>query len=393
MFHRSIATLVLKRAAQFPVVLVTGPRQSGKTTLARSLFSGHRYVSLEAPDQRLRVRDDPRGFLREVADGAVIDEVQNVPELLSYLQGEVDDRPKPGRFVLTGSQNFALSASVSQSLAGRVGLAELLPLSVGELAAAGLLTDVWGTVFRGGYPALYDRHIEPSDWFAGYVATYVERDVRQLLNVTDSVAFETFVALCAARTAQLVDLSQLGAAAGVTQPTARKWLSVLEASYLTFRLPPFLRNVGKRLVKTPKLHFFDSGLLCYLLRIRTPEQLLLHPLRGAIFETWAISEIAKLYRNAGERPSLSFFRDRHGLEVDGVIELARSCCAVEVKSGETVASDAFASLDKVLSLLGTGPESPQTSGALVYAGSEQWSRNDIAVLPWHRIGDFAWPGL
>jgi uncharacterized protein len=393
MFERELATLVRKRASNFPVVLVTGPRQSGKTTLCRALFPTHRYVSLEAPDQRRYAREDPRGFLREVAEGAVIDEVQNVPELLSYLQGEVDERPSPGRFVLTGSQHFGLSQAVSQSLAGRVGLAELLPLSVSELGAANQLVDVWTTVFKGGYPALYDRKIEPADWFSGYVATYVERDVRQLLNVTDSVAFETFVSLAAARTAQLVELSGLGADAGVTQPTARKWLSVLETSYLLFRLPPYFRNLGKRLVKTPKLHFFDSGLLCYLLRIRSADQLRLHPLRGAIFESWVTSEIVKAYRNAGERPEFTFFRDRHGLEADGVLEFGMACCVLEVKSSATVPEDAFRSLDKVLPLLAQpSPYSPP-AGVLVYAGDETRTQRGIHVLPWRSVGAHPWPGL
>jgi predicted AAA+ superfamily ATPase len=303
----------------------------------------------------------------------------------------VDERPEPGRFVLTGSQNFAISQAVSQSLAGRVALTELLPLSAVELTLAGHLGDVWTTIFRGGYPALYDRQIEPSDWFAGYVATYVERDVRQLLNVTDAVAFETFVALTAARTSQLVELSRLGADVGITQPTARKWLTVLEASYLAFRLPPFSRNLGKRLVKTPKLHFFDTGLLCYLLRIRSAEQLRLHPLRGAIFETWVLSELVKAYRNAGERPGLTFFRDRHGLEADGVVELGLSTCVIEAKSGETVAADAFTSVDKVLALF--VPTHADATGALIYAGEERWSRKAVTVLPWRDVGSYPWPGL
>lgn len=322
-----------------------------------------------------------------------MDEVQHVPELLSYLQGEIDERPERGRFVLTGSQNFTLSATVSQSLAGRVGVAELLPLSVSELAAAGRLGDVWTCVLRGGYPAIHARRMEPHDWFSSYVATYVERDVRQLLNVVDLTAFETFLALAAARTSQLLDHSRIGSDVGITQPTARRWLTVLEASYLVFRLPPFFRNLGKRLVKTPKLHFFDSGLLCYLLGIRTVEQLRYHPLRGAIFESWVVSEIGKAYRNAGERAGLTFFRDRHGLEVDLIAEFGLSRSIVEVKSAETVSFDAFASVDAVAALLAGVDDGSSTERVLIYAGAELVRHKGVSVLPWSEVGGHAWPGL
>ncbi|MDZ4696727.1 MAG: ATP-binding protein [Deltaproteobacteria bacterium] len=393
MFSRTLQSVLLKRAKQFPVVLVAGPRQSGKTTLCRATFPDHPYRSLEAPDVRREAREDPRGFLRALPNGAVIDEVQNVPELLSYLQGEVDERPAAGRFVLTGSQHFALSETVSQSLAGRVGLCELLPLSVTELAREDRLQDVWGTILYGGYPAIHDRKIDPGDWFSGYVATYVERDVRQILNVTDLVAFETFLALAAARTGQLIDQSRFGADAGVSQPTTRKWLTVLEASYVAFRLPPFFRNLGKRLIKAPKLHFFDSGLLCYLLRIRTPEQLRLHPLRGAIFESWVVSEIGKAYRNAGERADLTFFRDRQGLEIDLVAEMGLDRCAVEIKSGETVPTDAFAGLDAFAALNAATQEGVSFRSALVYGGDVERQRGTVSVLPWFKVGDHPWPGL
>ena len=382
-----------KKAQQFPVVLVTGPRQAGKTTLCRSLFPGHRYVTLESPDTRRDVRNDPRGFLREVAAGAVIDEVQNVPELLSYLQAEVDERPTAGRFVLTGSQHFAIAANVSQSLAGRVGLAELMPLSVSELAQAGSLGDVWTTVWKGGYPALFDRHLSPDDWFSGYVATYVERDVRQLLNVSNLVAFETFLSLAAARTASLLDHSQIASDVGVSQPTARQWFTALEASYVAFRVPPFFRNVGKRLVKTPKLHFVDSGLLCYLLRIRSPEQLRLHPLRGAIFESWVVSEQAKAYRKTGERSDLTFFRDRHGLEVDLVCDFGLQRTALEVKSSETVASDGYKSLLAFADLCGRADDSVKTDSCLVYTGNETRKQGSVTIVPWKSVGDFPWAGL
>jgi len=308
------------------------------------------------------------------------------------LQSEVDEVPTPGRFVLTGSQHFALSGAVSQSLAGRAAVTELLPLSVSELASAHLLEDVWSTVFKGGYPAIYARKMDPLEWFSSYVATYVERDVRQILNVTDLVAFERFLSLAAARTSQLLDHNRLGSDVGISQPTARKWFTVLEASYITYRLPPFVRNLGKRLVKTPKIHFFDSGLLCYLLRIRSPEQLRLHPLRGPIFESWVVSEIGKVYRNRGQRPNLTFFRDHHGLEVDVMGETGLGEFAVEVKSSETVASDALSNLNAVRALIETSPRGVGShESILVHAGTERWQSRGVTVLPWSDIGGYPWP--
>jgi uncharacterized protein len=268
-----------------------------------------------------------------------------------------------------------------------------LPLSVSEIAAAGRLGDVWTCVLRGGYPAIYARGMEPHEWFSSYVATYVERDVRQLLNVVDLTAFETFLSLAAARTSQLLDHSRLGSDVGITQPTARRWLTVLEASYLAFRLPPFFGNLGKRLVKTPKLHFFDSGLLCYLLGIRTVEQLRYHPLRGAIFESWVVSEIGKAYRNAGERAGLTFFRDRHGLEVDLIAEFGLSRSVVEVKSAETVAFDAFARVDAVAALLAGVDDGSSTERVLIYAGAERVRHKAVSVLSWSDVGGHVWPGL
>lgn len=389
-----MATLLRKRATQFPVVQVSGPRQAGKTTLCRACFAGHAYISLESPDVLRQAREDPRGFLRAISRGAILDEVQNAPALLSYLQAEVDQDPRPGRFILTGSQHLALTAAVTQSLAGRVAVLELLPFSYQELRSSRPGDDVWTVVWRGGYPALLDRPVEPYEWLSSYVATYVERDARQILNVTDLTAFQTFVQLAASRTAQMLDHSRLGADVGITHNTAKKWFSVLEASYLCFRLPPFFRNIGKRLAKTPKGHFFDSGLVCYLLGIRSPEQLRLHPLRGPIFESWVISEIVKAYANQGERPTFTYFRDKHGLEVDAVIELGLSTCSVEIKSSETVPEDAFVALDQLSKLFASRSEPVGAHlTALVHAGASRWDRRETAVLPWSAAGEFAWPGL
>jgi uncharacterized protein len=390
LLQRDLEGPLKSQARHFPVLVVTGPRQSGKTTLCRAAFPRLPYVSLELPDVRRRALDDPKGFLREYSEGAVLDEVQHTPELLSYLQVDVDARPRPGRYVLTGSQHFGLRQSVTQSLAGRAAMLELLPFSRGELRAGKMAkADLFEVLWAGGYPAIHARKIPPDQWLPSYVATYVERDVRQLLNVTDLLAFQTFLRLCAGRTGQLLNLSALGADAGITHNTARSWLGVLEASYICFRLPPYFRNVGKRLLKTPKLHFHDSGMACYLLGIRNPDELRHHPLRGAIFESWVLSEIVKIQVHGGAVSDLTFFRDSHGLEADGVVQAGGRALLLEAKSGETVSSDAFDNLDRVAAALTQGTKQA-TEKVVVHGGRERWIQRDTTALPWGEVDRYDW---
>lgn len=378
-------------ARKFPVVTVTGPRQSGKTTLCRAVFPEKPYVSLEAPDVQDFARADPRGFLSERRGGAVLDEIHRVPELLSYLQTMVDERPVRGRFILTGSANFALLQSLGQSLAGRTALLELLPLGLDEVERfPNRPRNLYELLWRGSYPAVYDRRLEPRDWYPSYVSTYLERDVRAVLNVGNLIAFRTFLRLCAGRVGQLVNLSSIGADAGVTHGTARSWLSVLEAGYVIWRLPPFHTNVSKRLIKTPKLHMLDSGLACFLLGIQTPQQLRDHPLRGAIFETWVASEILKSRVHRGLQPSLSFFRDRKGLEVDILVELARAVLAVETKSGETIAGDFFSGLQAFASWAASSRLRREVRSCVVYGGTALQTRSIGTAIPWSLVHRQTW---
>ncbi len=391
MIKRTLETRLRDLSRKFPVVTVTGPRQSGKTTLCQAVFPAKPYVSLEAPDVRDFARRDPRAFLAQYADGAVLDEVHRVPDLLSYVQATVDARPAAGRFILTGSANFSLLHSLGQSLAGRTALLELLPLSLEEIRRfPAPPSDLLDLMWRGSYPALYDRGLEPRDWYPSYVATYVERDVRNVLNVGDLVAFQTCLRLCAGRVGQLVNLSSLGADAGVTHATVKSWLSVLEAGYVAWRLPPFHTNTSKRLIKSPKLHFVDSGLACYLLGIRSPDQLRDHPLRGAIFETWVASEVLKTRAHRGVPPSLSFFRDRKGAEVDVVIELGREVLAIETKSGQTVAADFFAGLETFASLMASSRPRRAVRSFVVYGGGDAQERSGGTVVPWSRLDECRW---
>jgi predicted AAA+ superfamily ATPase len=390
---RTLHEKLVALSRRFPVVTVTGPRQSGKSTLCRMTFPDRPYVSFEAPDVRSYALTDPRGFLAEHSGGAILDEIQRVPDLLSYLQTEVDERPRRGRFILTGSANLQLMASLSQSLAGRTAVIHLLPMGYEEvLRFRRPPRDPYEAVFRGGYPALHERKLDPLDWFNGYVATYVERDVRQLLRVGDLVAFQTFLRMCATRSAQLLNLAGLGADCGVTHATARAWISVLETSYLVLRLPAWAASAGKRLVKTPKLHFLDTGLLCYLLGIRSAEQLRHHPLRGAVFETWTTTEVLKSRFHRGLPAQLSYFRDRKGLEVDLLVERGDALIAVETKSGATVASDAFGSMRRLSEMLGAGSARPRLRQVLVYSGRTRQDRSDVTVLPWSEVPAFDWAG-
>ncbi|MDP2135837.1 MAG: ATP-binding protein [Sulfuritalea sp.] len=367
----------------FPVVTVTGPRQSGKTTLTQTVFSGKPYVSLEDPDVRQMALDDPRGFLGRFPDGGVLDEVQRAPQLMSYLQSRVDDDGRMGLFLLTGSQQFGLMSGITQSLAGRTAFVELLPFSVAELRAAGLMpSSLDAMLFTGAYPPIHDRGLKPPAWLSAYVTAYVERDVRQFVKVQDLESFQRFVRLCAGRCGQLLNLSSLAADCGITHNTAKAWISVLEASYILFLLRPHHANFSKRLVKSPKLYFYDSGLLCWLLGIRQADQLAVHPLRGGIFESFVISELVKAGLNRGERPTLHFWRDSNGNEVDVIADVGPKMLPVEIKSGQTLNRDFFAGLERWQALAGELAATP----ALVYGGSGTLVHRDIKVYGWDAVG-------
>lgn len=383
MISRNLANKLVTLAGYYPVVVVTGPRQSGKTTLCKSLFPAKPYVSLEALDEREYAASDPRAFLAEYKAGAVIDEVQNVPALLSYLQSDVDTNPEPGRFILTGSQHFGLSAAISQSLAGRCGVVALLPPGFDELRAFENAPDeLFNSLWQGAYPRIYDRGIPAHQWLADYVATYIQRDVRQVINVTDLLAFTTFLRLCAGRTAQEINLSALGADAGISHNTARAWLSVLETSYILHRVPAWHANVRKQIVKAPKLHFFDSGLVCYLLGIHAPEQLRHHPLRGAIFESWVVSEVVKAYTHRGQAPAVFHYRESRGVEIDLIIQNGAELDAIEIKSGATLANDYFAPLQEFAQRMVLLQPPVTAAQYLVYGGEPSQRRTNTRVLSW-----------
>jgi predicted AAA+ superfamily ATPase len=363
----------------FPVVTITGPRQSGKTTLAKAIFPDRPYVSLEDPDVRFAAREDPRSFLGRFPDGAVLDEVQRCPDILSYLQTTVDADGRMGLYILTGSQQFGLMSGITQSLAGRTAFVELLPFSVNELAQANRQPqNIDQMLFKGGYPPLYDRDVGVREWFAAYVTAYLERDVRQVLKVQELETFQRFVRLCAGRTGQLLNYSSLATECGITHNTARAWISVLEASYIVFALRPHHANFNKRLVKTSKLYFYDVGLVCWLLGIQTPEQIETHPLRGAIFETFVVAELIKSFLNRAKRPNFFFWRDNNGIEVDVLIEQGNRMIPVEIKSGRTVNREFFSGLEKWTALAGDMAVHP----TLIYGGAQEYLHKGIRVTGW-----------
>ena len=402
MIARHLTKTLKEVARDFPVVTITGPRQSGKTTLVQAAFPRYRYETLEDPESREFATEDPRGFLDQFRGRVILDEVQRVPDLFSYIQGIVDREDRAGRFVLSGSQDFLLLNRISQSLAGRCAVLRLLAFSRAEIVGrrakdlAALATrrrttastperageELFSVLYTGGYPRIHDKGLEPQRWLANYYQTYLERDVRDLLNVGDLEGFGRFVRLCAGRSGQLLNASSLAADAGVSHTTVRRWLSILEASFIVYLLRPHFRNFNKRLVKSPKLYFLDTGLLCYLLRVQGVDNLISHPARGAVFETWAVSEALKNAYNRGSEPDLYFWRDSTGHEIDLLIDRGTTLIPIEIKSGQTVASDFFTSLDYWRTLA----ERPEAAAALVYGWTSSYRRQGVSVISWSDWG-------
>jgi len=386
MIARKALSTILELAQGYPFIALTGPRQSGKTTLSRAAFPDKPYVSLEDLDTREFAASDPRRFLARYPDGAILDEAQRVPELFSYLQTHADMDGRMGLYILTGSQQFGLLSGISQSLAGRVGMVQLLPFSSGELQGAGRLPENLDTLlYKGSYPPLYDRQLSPLQWYAGYVTTYLERDVRQLLNVRDLTLFQRFLRLCAGRTGQLLNLSSMANDCGITHNTAKAWISILEASYILFLLPLHHRNFNKRLVKTPKLYFYDTGLAAWLLGIQSADQLAIHPQRGALFETWVVGELLKGRYNRALPSNLFFWRDNTGNEVDVIVDLGLTLVPMEIKSGQTINPDYFSGLRKWLAWAGA----EAGKSWLFYGGNESQGRKDGEVVPWRGVAEVA----
>lgn len=387
--NRHIYKAIREYQSKYPILALTGPRQSGKTTLLKSLFPDYRYVSLENPDARDFALKDPNGFLAEYDDQMIFDEVQQAPALFSYLQTLVDSRPdRMGGFILSGSQNFHLMERITQSLAGRVALFKLFPLDVQELKDAGLLAqDPFEQLLHGFYPALYDRKISPGVFYSNYVQTYVNRDVTELMTVKDLRQFQNFLNLCAARAGQLLNLSALANEAGISQPTAKSWLSALESSYITFQLYPYHKNFSKRVVKTPKLYFYDTGLLAFLLKIKNRETLLPHPVKGALFENMIVAEFHKQMHHTYQNQSPWFWRDNHGDEVDLLLDQGLSLDVFEIKASETILTENFKGLAKFEQI----SDIPLTAKGLIYAGDQNQKRSHGQVISWRDFPKFQLP--
>jgi predicted AAA+ superfamily ATPase len=383
----------------FPILTLTGPRQSGKTTLAKATFPNAYYISLEDPAHRNLALEDAKGFLKQFgSEKVVLDEVQRAPELFSYIQGIVDQNDLSGQYILTGSQNFLLLEKISQSLAGRCAIHHLLPFSRSELLGSNPLDpenieemspplkkkrtkinpDLFNTLWAGSYPRIHDKHIPPQQWLANYVQTYIERDVRSIVNVNDLESFSRFVRLCAGRTGQILNLQSLGNDCSIDSKTVKRWLSILETSFIIKLLRPYHKNFNKRLIKSPKLYFLDSGLLCYLLGIRKPDELMVHSSRGAIFESWVIAELYKSYYHTDKQPAMYYFRDSNNNEIDLILNHGSKVLPIEIKSGQTINSGFFKGLEYWRKLTNL----TNTPAVLIYGGNNPTFFKDTKVLPW-----------
>lgn len=383
MFPRELEKKIKETAQSYPVIALTGPRQSGKTTLVKELFGKeYKYVNLENIDLRTYAQNDPRAFLEEYKGNLIIDEVQNVPDLFSYIQVMVDDSNRPGQFILTGSQNFLLLEKISQSLAGRVAIFHLLPLSINELKKSNLtLPNLEELLFTGFYPRIYDKNLNPKEWYSNYLLTYVERDVRTLKNINDLGTFQIFLKMCAARTGQLLDLTSIGNDCGISHNTVKDWINILEASFIIFLLRPHYKNFNKRLVKSPKIFFYDSGLLCHLLGIESPEQINTHYLRGGIFESFIISEIIKYRTNKNKDSNVYFWRDKYGHEIDCIIENQKGLTPIEIKSAKTINDNFFDGLNYWNNL----SKNTKENTYIIYAGNENQTRSNGKIISWQNI--------
>lgn len=380
MIQRTLAAQMEAMLSLYPILALTGPRQSGKTTLLVNMFPEFQYVSLENPDVRTFAINDPNGFLDLYSGKVIFDEVQRAPQLFSYLQTLVDKSGTMGLFILSGSQNFSLMSSITQSLAGRVAMFRLLPLDFSELKSAGKLPDDYGQILlQGNFPALHQRPIPPSDFYANYTETYIERDVSDLLKIKDLASFKTFLKLCAARAGQILNLTELARDAAISVPTVRAWLSILESSYLVYQLPPFFQNFNKRLIKSPKLYFYDTGLLCFLLGIKSVEQLALIEQKGAIFENFIINEFMRQNFHQNLHRHFYYWRSSNGLEVDLLIEGdSLAFDLVKIKATKTIIQKMFSNLDEVGALAGN----LLRNKVLVYGGNQSQKRSHYHVWSW-----------
>lgn len=376
LIDRTVETVVQELAGKYPVVTITGPRQSGKTTLCRKVFAHKPYANLEAPDVRQFATDDPRGFLAQYPDGAVFDEIQRVPDLVSYLQPLVDEDRRDGLFILTGSQQFEVSNTINQSLAGRTALIKLLPFSIPEIRSSFSLPDIDRLLYHGFYPRLWDKALNPTQALGDYFQTYIERDLRQLVAIKDLNLFQRFIQLCAGRVGQLLNVSGLANDTGISHTTAGNWISLLEASYIVFLLQPYYGNISKRLVKSPKLYFYDVGLAAFLLGIENEKQLSRDPLRGSLFENMVITEALKYRYNRGRRSGFYFYRDSRGNEVDLLQVSGSVFFPIEIKAGMTITRDYFKGLKHFAKVF---PDRTPGGGGLVYGGDETHKRTDVSI--------------
>jgi predicted AAA+ superfamily ATPase len=396
MIRRNLELPLTKYRNEYPVIAIVGPRQSGKTTLAKSFFKKHAYISLENLDLRLQAQQDPRGFLHENPPPLIIDEAQRVPELFSYLQEIVDTNDKGGQYVLTGSHQFLLLEKVTQSLAGRIAVFTLYPFTTNEIISGTLDYDIvtictikkenhifYGSInvheliFKGMYPRIHDKKLDPVKWLENYVITYIERDIRSLIQIENLRLFEIFIKTIASHSGQLINYAAIANTVGISQPTVKKWLSLLETSGIIFLLTPYYKNFNKRLIKTPKIYFVDTGLLCFLLSIRSPKELIGHPLYGNIFETFIISEIYKRIAHTGSIPPLYFWRDRTGNEIDCLIEIGNKIIPIEIKAAQTYNPEFSKMLQKFFTFSNTN------KGFVLYSGEKAFGiTSDISTIPW-----------